>query len=241
MFNARSLPKTLADLPDAPLIKADSTLILVGGGEVDLTQMQGFAENCPIIAVDGGIASVLAAGLKPSLLLGDFDSIQQADIPDDVPMLHITDQYSTDFEKALALISAPMVLGFGFLGKRLDHSLAALHALAGQYAHGPIVLIDPNDAVIFCRGEIALNLPASARCSIWPITTQKFIKSEGLRWPLDGLNLAVGKELGTSNQVVEGRGNQQVLIQGADEDDGYFILTMPENAPALIAAAGAAN
>ena len=241
MIQLDQLPKTLADLPDAPMISMESPLILVGGGDIDLPQLQGFAESYPIVAVDGGISSVLAAGLSPSLLLGDFDSIQPADIPDDVPMVHITDQYSTDFEKALAVVSAPLLLGFGFLGKRLDHSLAALHALAGQYAKTPIVLIDPHDAVICCRGAIELDLPASARCSIWPITTQQFSKSTGLRWPLDGLNLAVGQELGTSNQVVEGHGNQQVIIHGVEEDDGYFILTEPEHAPALIAAARAST
>ena len=44
---------------------------------------------------------------------------------------HLVDQDTTDFDKALRHIKAPVVIGAGFSGARTDHALAAFTGEAG--------------------------------------------------------------------------------------------------------------
>ncbi len=243
MLRHGKLPELLAKSPESPMIFSDDVVILVGGGNVDAAQLRAFSSKIShsVIAVDGGLRHVLGAGLMPALVIGDIDSISPNHQGNGLKILKITDQQTTDFEKALAVVSSPLILGFGFLGHRLDHSLAALHVLVGKPAHaiGRIVLIDPHDAVMFVKGGLSLSLPPLARLSLWPLTRQSFIRSEGLIWPLDGLTLGAGAGLGTSNQVIDGASCQDVLIVAEPQDDGlgdggFMVMVESLNAGALI-------
>ena len=254
MFTLSTWPEALADLPRDALITADEAAVLVGGGEVDGQQLRHWAQNHPIIALDGGVDHVLAAGLTPVVVVGDMDSVAESSYQDElaaVPRLKITDQFSTDFEKALAAVKAPLILGFGLLGRRFDHSLATLHALAGPWPRGKVVVISPDDAMIFSRGEVVMTLPAMARVSVWPLTRQRFVASTGLEWPLTGMTLAAGQAIGTSNRVAKGDDPRQdgplqddplqddprqVVITPEDGGDGMVVMVDAAHAAALIAA-----
>jgi thiamine pyrophosphokinase len=50
-----------------------------------------------------------------------------------VPVHHLPEQDTTDFEKCLYSVAAPLLLGVGFLGGRADHHLAAMNVLV-RYA-----------------------------------------------------------------------------------------------------------
>ncbi|MCE2517941.1 MAG: thiamine diphosphokinase [Alphaproteobacteria bacterium] len=257
MLTITTWPDFLAELPPEPLITSDDAVVFVGAGEVDGDQLRHWAAGRRIIALDGGVEHVMAAGLTAAVVVGDMDSITTGGGGDnlvDIPRLMITDQFSTDFEKALAAVKAPLILGFGLLGRRFDHSLAALHAMGGGLPKGKVVLISPDDAVIFSRGEITLSLPPGARLSVWPLTRQRFKSSRGLHWPLDGLTLAAGQVIGTSNRVAahlddskrdgskRDDGAQQVVITpeqpgdgpGDGPADGMLVMVDPEHAEALI-------
>ncbi|UYV37753.1 hypothetical protein N4R57_01135 [Rhodobacteraceae bacterium D3-12] len=71
-----------------------------------------------IVAADGAAQEVLRHGFMPEAVIGDFDSLSEASkrrISQD--RLHeISEQDSTDFEKCLSRIEAPLVLGVGFEG-----------------------------------------------------------------------------------------------------------------------------
>lgn len=226
----------LADLPVDPVILSDAPVVLVGGGDVDLNQLRLLGQDLPLAALDGGVSAIIKAGLKPFVVIGDMDSAPSNLAMDEIANLTIKDQYSTDLEKALAAVDAPIILAMGVLGKRMDHSLATLHAIGGSLPRCPVVVISPEDAMIFARREMVLSLAPSSRISLWPMTTQRFISSQGLVWPLNELVLAAGSQLGTSNQVVDGNGPQSVTITPDTIDDGYVIIVESSQAPALIEA-----
>jgi len=210
-------------LPDEALIHADGPVILIGNGVVDAQQLRHHHGQYPIIAVDGGANLAQELGLTPAWAIGDFDSANPDALQAARRRLQIKDQKSTDLEKALAALSAPLVLAFGFLGKRFDHSLAALHAMAGARPEMRVVMISPEDALVFCRGDFHAVLPPSIRLSIWPVQRHRFSTSQGLLYPLDHLTLGAGLALGTSNQVIDGDHDISVSIT-SDEGDGYFVL-----------------
>lgn len=235
------LPKVLEELPSKPLIHTGGPLIFVGGGMPDLSRFEDWLSRYPVLAVDGGARFALAAGLRPIAVVGDMDSFSEdafTDYPEqNCPIVKITDQLTTDFEKALAVTEAPLILGFGFLGGRLDHSLAAMHALANS--RSSVVLIGEHDAMMFCRQQVELSLPAGGRISIWPLVSQQFKSSQGLVWPLDGLTLKAGEYIGTSNQVINdknsaGRDLQDVVITPESGGSGFMVIVDADAGESLI-------
>ena len=217
-------------IPAEPVAVHQTPVVMVGGGVVDAEQLSPFAQRYPLIAVDGGVVSLGKMGLKPQAIVGDFDSVLDVSL-DHIPLqIKITDQYSTDFEKALAVIDAPKIYAFGFLGNRMDHSLAALHALA-ERQHSDIVLIDPYDIAVMVHGSFHASLPQGSRFSIWSMKPQRFIASKGLVYPLDGLDIGVGQTLGTSNQVVIPADEQAGLVDVSIITEGqapYLVMMAPE-------------
>ena len=113
------------------IIESAVPVTLLGGGTVydgDMVEALALAPVC--VAADSGARHALAADVDLAAVVGDFDSIG----PDleRIPMsrqIQIDEQDSTDFEKALTRITAPVVIAVGFTGGRIDHQLAALHTL----------------------------------------------------------------------------------------------------------------
>lgn len=173
---------------------------LIGGAPLDPADLAEALALAPVIAAaDGGADSALAQGLVPQAVWGDFDSISahaRATIPP--ANLHpVAEQDSTDFEKCLTRIDAPLVLAIGFSGARQDHFLAALSTLARRIGP-PCILIAGDDVITLCPPEIALDLPPGTRLSLFPMGPASG-KARGLIWPIDGLDFAPDRRIGTSN------------------------------------------
>lgn len=219
------------------LITDDAAVVLVGSGAVAAPALRRLAGLGPLVAADGGADRAAGLGLRPQLILGDMDSIADPDRFPDSRIVPMADQDSTDLEKALAAVRAPLVLGFGFLGRRFDHSLAALHALARARTGGAVLLVGKHDVVGFSRQKLDLQLAAGSRFSVWPLTEQRFVSSDGLVWPLDGLVLRPGSRVGTSNRVADAAAGQVAVRLIPADNSGYFVLTPPDGLDAMLAAA----
>ena len=203
-------------------------VILVGAAPVPIGAALGaFPESWPLIAADGGADTLLKIGRRPDLVIGDMDSA--GPLPDDLPQLPLAGQDDTDFEKCLSRLHAPLIVGLGFLEGRLDHTLAAIHALMALPHDRPVMLFGATDVVLRLRGDIAFDAKPDERVSVWPLGAQMFHGSTGLKWPLDGLRMAPGKLIGTSNLATGGG----VRIS-AGAGDGYAVIMPREAAQSLI-------
>lgn len=183
-------------------------LILVGSGPVDTTQLLRWRGKVRFIAVDGGLNWLMTDGIQPEAVLGDMDSADPGHVETcraaGIQIIRISDQDSTDLEKALGHYPVGKIIGFGFLDGRLDHSLAALHALVRAGGIGRVLLIGAHDALVICSGPAHFSLHKDARISIWPIGKVSFAGSTGLVWGLDQLEMEVGVQTGTSNRAIGG-------------------------------------
>jgi len=176
---------------------------LVGGGPASLSLIQNVTKYAPIlVAADGGANHLVGAQLIPSAIIGDLDSLvatsEWADRIGD-KLIHIEEQDSTDFQKCLARVDAPFFIGVGFLGGRMDHGLAALHALVADPR--PIVLLSDDDAVFAAHSDVRLSLPVGERISIFPLRRVEATFGAGLKYPVDGLTMEAGAQIGTSNEA----------------------------------------
>lgn len=185
-----------------PKIIANDPVLLVGGGAVEPDQVAAVRPLCNrVVAADGGADTALRFGMRPDAVYGDFDSISQQAVQQ-IPQerLHrIAEQDTTDFDKALRHIDAPLVLGVGFSGARLDHALAALTVLA-TYPTRRVVLVGAEDVTFLLPPTLDLNLNAGSVLSLYPLGAVR-IESQGLTWPTEGLEFAPDGRVGTSNAV----------------------------------------
>lgn len=192
---------------------------LIGGGPLDSDDLSQALALAPVVAAaDGGADTALANGLVPQAVWGDFDSISaraRAGIPPE--NLHpVTEQDSTDFEKCLSRIDAPLVIAVGFAGARHDHFLAALSTLSRRIGP-PCILIAAEDVITLCPPEIALDLRPGTRLSLFPMGPASGY-AQGLKWPINGLNFAPDARIGTSNAATG-----PVLLQ----TEGPMLLILP--------------
>lgn len=202
-----------------PMIESAAGVTLVGGGPVSAAALSAALARAPrLVAADGGYDRALALGHRPEAVVGDLDSISPEGR---AQAIHDADQDSTDFQKALARIVAPFVIGVGFLGGRLDHALAALSALSG-----PTILLGEDDLAFRAPGRLALDLPAGLRFSLFPLGPAEG-ESAGLEWPIDGLRFTPDGRIGTSNRVT---GPVRLRLRGP-----VIVLLPPEALDAALA------
>lgn len=183
------------------IFSAYGGVTLIGGGPVSAKQLRMAMEIAPdLVAADSGADRALALGVMPRMVLGDLDSLSDASRAAlGAARLHrISEQVTTDFDKALRSISAPFVLGLGFLGGRIDHELAAFTSLIGSAQR--CILIGTRDLVFHLPSRIALDLRRGDRVSLYPLRAVQ-AESEGLEWPLQGLDFAPDAMIGTSNRA----------------------------------------
>ncbi|MEM6305102.1 MAG: thiamine diphosphokinase [Pseudomonadota bacterium] len=185
------------------IVHSDDPVTLVGGAQTTPTALQKALTLAPrCVAADGGAAQALAEGVVPEAVIGDLDSLTpeaRAAIPP-VQLHEVREQDSTDFEKCLSRISAPVVIGVGFTGGRLDHQLAVLHGLMAL-AHRPCVLLDARQLCFLAPPRMMLPTQAGDLVSLFPLAPVEG-ESSGLQWPIEGLKFAPGAQIGTSNAAI---------------------------------------
>jgi thiamine pyrophosphokinase len=167
-----------------------------------------------VIAADGGAATLERIGRRPDRLVGDLDSVDaslvarltDAGVPID---RHPKDKDATDTELALhdaVTGGATEIVLLGALGgDRLDHELANLLLLADPETARLTVRIvhGPTTVRVLHAGSLALEGRVADLVSLLPIDRDAVgVTTEGLRWPLDGATLRIGRSRGISNEIV---------------------------------------
>lgn len=199
----------------------DAPLLLVGGAPLPAGLLEeAEALTARTVAADGGADALDAAGRSPEAVIGDMDSVAdpaawRARLGP--RFLHVPEQDSTDLQKCLRLTRAPLTVGIGFLGARLDHTLAALSALA-RAAPRPVLLIGPEDCAIHLPPRWSARLGAGTPVSLFPMGKVRLSESEGLEWPADGIDFRPLGPIGTSNRASADR------VRLAAEGPGMLLL-----------------
>jgi thiamine pyrophosphokinase len=172
-------------------------------------------DNVVLLAVDGGLDHALAAGLEPSGLIGDLDSVTDEGLTwaarNATITRHPTDKEQTDTELALALAVTmdPEHLTLSGGGDRLDHTVAGIGAL-GALALTSIPTLDAwwdgqHISIVHGPGKATLRLVPGSTMSLLamhgPCTK---VTLTGTRWELDEIDLDPLVGLGVSNEVPDG-------------------------------------
>ncbi|KNG92881.1 thiamine diphosphokinase [Pseudaestuariivita atlantica] len=184
------------------LVHTDAPVLLVGAGKAKARDIHALRDRAGlVVAADGGALTLDRLGIVPDRVIGDMDSLPEGlRARLDPGRVHeIAEQDSTDFEKCLSRINAPLVLAAGFLGRRMDHSLAALSGLV-RHAATPCVLVGARDVIAHVPDRLTLDVDAGTRVSLYPLAEVRG-RGTGLHWPIDGLTLSPMGRIGTSNRA----------------------------------------
>ena len=147
------------------------------------------------------IETALAMGHRPVAVIGDYDSLDPEVLRgfSEAERLHVAEQDTIDFEKCLSRIDAPFVIATGVTAGRIDHALAAYSVLVRRV--GPPTLILAEEDVVFAApARVELNVSPGTRVSLFPMSPVTG-RSQGLKWPIDGLDFAPDGQIGTSNEA----------------------------------------
>jgi len=185
-----------------PNVVVNHAVTLLGAGRSLPNVVKQALTAAPILfAADGGAKAALDMGYMPQGVFGDLDSLTQ-EVRQQLPadrVYHLPDQDSTDFDKCLRSIHAPLILATGFSGRRLDHELAVYSSLL-RHPDQRCILLGEVDLCFLAPVSMRIRLPAQTRFSLFPLS-QCRVDATGVFWPVSGLEMAPDGAIGTSNET----------------------------------------
>lgn len=136
-------------------------LIVANGPFLSASIIIEASQGACIIALDGAANKLARLGIKPDIILGDFDSFQEEDCFKEVEKIMLPDQNFTDFQKSVkfAMKEATSIHVVCALGGRLDHDQANIRSLQSEYSENcPIYLHNETQTMTFVRNKTIMIL-----------------------------------------------------------------------------------
>ncbi len=193
-----------------------------------------------LIAVDRGAVWLNAVSRRPDLLVGDLDSVPDALVArlaaagveiDRRPVDKDASDTELAIERAAAMGATRVVLLGALRGQRLDHELANLLLLADprwrdRLADLRIVRGTTTVRALHGGGALALEGATGTTVTLLPVAGDADgVRTVGLRFPLAGEQLMLGRTRGLSNRIVAApasvsleRGTLIVIEQDPEEE-----------------------
>ena len=197
--------------------------VIFGGGEMKNPAYirQLIREDDFIVAADRGYAHCRSMGIKPQLLLGDFDSYEGS-INEDCPVL--TYPVEKDDTDTMLAIKVALEKGFkellllGMCGGRLDHTIANIQSVVYAAKHGANAAIMDEDVYItaVCGGqELSVPYREGFVLSVFAHSDVcKGVTLQNLYYPLEDGELQNTFPLGVSNHFLPNQDAKISLTEG---------------------------
>lgn len=158
-----------------------------------------------VIAADAGLDALRRFGIRPDLIVGDFDSLR-GELPGDVEVIrHPVMKDDTDSALAVAEArrrGAGQIWLCGALGGRLDHCYANLSLAAAAARCGCPVFMPGRGVSALALGEGSALFPEGARgrLSLFAAGGGAVVTERGLKYSLSERAVPEGVTLGVSNE-----------------------------------------
>ena len=159
-----------------------------------------------LMCADGGWQAALRYGLKPSLLIGDFDSMPESEAPGIEVIRLPVHKDDTDMVACLREGRHRGYASFiiaGGLGGRFDHTMSNLQCLYDCAARGEEAwLCDAQNRVtVLLPGSYTLPAMPGRKLSLLAFSPEvRGVTVTGTEWPLQNATLTSRHPLGCSNE-----------------------------------------
>ncbi len=182
-------------------------LIIANGTQPPLTIVRPLAQTAGlIVCADGGANHALHMNIKPSVIIGDMDSILSSTrhYYSHIQQITNTDQNSTDLEKAIVYcigrgVEAADIVGA--VGTRLDHSTGSLGCFKKFRGRIRLRLFDTMAEITMVEGTATYKTSVGDKISLIPLDRCTGIVTCNLKYALDHESLELGVREGISNEA----------------------------------------
>lgn len=178
--------------------------VIIGNGDIKNYEYikSKIKETDFIICADGGYNHAVKMGLKPNVLLGDFDSAKDFESVNDRIEYPVRKDF-TDGEAAADYAKEQGfddVLFLAMTGDRFDHTMADVLLLT-KFKNGCVT--DDNNEIYLLRDKITVSGKKGQTLSVIPINGDiEGVVTSGLEYPLCGETLHFSSSRGISNVML---------------------------------------
>lgn len=182
-------------------------LVIANGEPPKKARLQALVREADVVlCADGGANVALKFGVVPDAIIGDIDSIHAETLVKfhKIPTHRDSDDERTDLEKAIAWAikrKYDHITVVGASGKRLDHTIGNLGALAKFYPDAVVRFVDDFGELTYVGRALTVEAKKGEMVSLIPLSRCEGIITDGLRYALNGETLELGVREGTSNVV----------------------------------------
>lgn len=188
-----------------------TAFIYTGGTVFDEYVIEKPEKGDLVIAADAGYLTARRLGITPDVVLGDFDTLGEANIPDGVECLRVpAEKNDTDTQLAVQVAidrGAGEIVIVGGMSGRIDHTLSTLAILENLWERkaGRIyaTLTDGKNRVRFIRSSGTI-LPRSQYRFFSLIAADETVKGvtlEGCKYPLKNGRISRRHQWAVSNEI----------------------------------------
>ena len=177
--------------------------VVISGG--DFSPVSGLDPDDFVIACDRGYAYCERLGLRPDLMISDFDSYD-GPVDPKIPL----NRFASEKDDTDTMLAVRYAIEHGFhelllccaLGGRLDHLIANLQSLVFARKHGLSAVLLSEDTEIRVLEGGSLHIPRRDGWSLSVFASDgpcRGVSITGAKYPLTGAELLPSFPLGVSN------------------------------------------
>jgi thiamine pyrophosphokinase len=196
---------------------ADIAILVCNGSVEDYSYYKKYFEEASlIISVDGGASHLRKFGIKPDIMLGDFDSVSKEDFDffrdQNVEIFKFpAEKDMTDTELAVETAinrGSKKIIFIGGLGTRHDHSLSNIFILRPLLFKGiEGVVVNEHNEIMLIDKELTLSREMDTKITLLPLSEKvEGVNIKGFYYPLKDATLEMGSTWGVSNEIIEETG-----------------------------------
>ncbi len=188
--------------------------VIIASGRLSARLAAGIrrvAEESLVICADGGYDQALKNGIRPDVVLGDFDSVKARNFHDqDFEVI----TYPAEKDATDTMLAAEEALKrgcrhidiYGGLGGRMDHTVANVFTLNYIGRHGGIGRLydEKNEIFMLFESYLEVRRRPGWKISLLPFSERcEGVYISGVKYPLENASLKRDSTLGVSNEFLE--------------------------------------
>lgn len=157
---------------------------------------------------DGGLKHMEKLGVKPNLIVGDFDSFENPNMDSETIVLPC-EKDDTDTCHALKVCierGFKVFLFVGCIGERMDHTMGNVSLLIMLKEKGLSgIMLDDYSEISIVKDEECIDDSFSYFSLITLSDISEGITIKNAKYPLENASIKSGFQLGISNEVIKGQ------------------------------------
>lgn len=189
----------------------EPALIIANGASCNPELLGQLLEWSPhVVVLDGALERVLNLGIHFDVVIGDLDSVSNADASRlaelNIPLLHRYDQNKTDLQKGIEYLIEKDHRAVNIVwatGMRADHTFNNICTLAMYKDQIQACMLDDHSRIFVLPKQFKKKYNAGDVISLLPLGEVTGITTRGLKYPLTDESLILGERSGSSNSAID--------------------------------------